>query len=454
MKHRLRKECIFNMFENELSDQRLCEILGSKTADYDTIDQKIEEAYAMIRRSNKRNYLRKVLIGLGSAAAVFLLVFAVGVMNPVMASGIPILGDIFTKVADVFRFGKIPQEQSETLYVPEQKEIKAGQPGQDGGQYQVCDGDITVTVEEEYISNQALFLGLRIENAQEFPEMAAYVDNGGQWLQVRTKEAYSFRPEPLSTRRTIEGKFEDVHTFIGIMRIDYSEIAVDDSKYSQAVDEADEKGEEYPELNNLTREEWMDYYAIPKAFDMRLEITQIIGTLKNPSRPEGMKSDEELAQMTDEELGEYRNSLPREWVGFPNAYQHWYQDGSWRFELPIRQTDEAARIISVNEVNEEGLGVESIELSSVEMTVNTIEKTLEPLWTVVFDAEGSEIAYGGDNSVYVIAGHDISRVTVCICRFDDYGEAKMKAGNALNGKSFRELIADCALFETTVDTRE
>ena len=54
------------------------------------------------------------------------------------------------------------------------------------------------------------------------------------------------------------------------------------------------------------------------------------------------------------------------------------------------------------------------------MTVNTIEKTLEPLWVVVFDADGSELAYAGNNNVYVIAGHDISKVTICICRFDDW----------------------------------
>ncbi len=445
-----------NIIEKELSDKRLCEMLGSKTADCDVIDHKIEEAYAIIRKLKRRNSMRKVFIGLGSAAAVFLLAFAFCVMNPVMASGIPVLGDFFAKVADVFRFGQIPQEQSEILYDPKPEETEAGQqqPEQEPAAafYQVCDGDITVTVEEKYISNQALFLGLRIENAQEFPPMAAYVDNGGQWLQVRTKETYSFRPDPVSNRRTIEGKFEDAHTFIGIMRIDYSELAVDDSKYAQAVDEADAKGEEYPEINNLTWEEWMDYYEIPAAFTMQLEITSIIGTLKNPTRPEGMKSDEELSQMTDEEVGEYRNSLPREWVGFPNVYQHWYRDGEWRFELEIAQTDEVAKVISVDEANQEGIGVQSIELSSVEMTVNTIEKTLEPLWVVVFDADGSELAYAGNNNVYVIAGHDISKVTICICRFDDWEEAKIRLEDSQNDRSFRELIGECALFETTVDT--
>ena len=107
-------------------------------------------------------------------------------------------------------------------------------------------------------------------------------------------------------------------------------------------------------------------------------------------RPEGMKSEEELAQMSDEEIVQYRNSLPKEWIGFPNKYQHWYQDGEWNFKAPIVQQDEASRIIAINEVDEKGVGIESIELSAVEMTLNSVNGTDELLVTMVFDADGEE----------------------------------------------------------------
>ncbi|MCM1387457.1 MAG: DUF4179 domain-containing protein [Bacillus sp. (in: Bacteria)] len=463
--------------KQNIADDILYEILGTELTDSDIIDSKIEQAYAIIRKQDKETAGKrarahkktKFFIGLGSVAAVILLSFTFCVMNPVMASELPIVGSLFAKVADVFRFGEIPEEKAETLYKEEAEilqeekmkvsnqeeadsvktesiEAESNQP------YQVTQGDITVTLEEEYVSNQAIFIGIRIENTQEFPEMAAFVESGTQWLDVRTKEDYPFRPEQIMTRRRIEGKFEDAHTFIGIMRIDYSEISVDDSRYHKAIEEADEKGEEYPEINNLTRNEWFDYYEIPDSFDMTLEITQIIGTLKNTTRPEGMKSEEELASMSDEEFAAYRSSLPKEWVGYPNVYQHWIQDGSFRFTIPITQTDSVAKVISVNEVNEAGFGIESIEISTMELTLNTIEKTTEAMWTVVFDADGEEIKFGGDNDVYVTAGHDISTISVYICRFDDWEEAKTERENTGDVENFRKRIEACALFGTKIDT--
>lgn len=411
------------MREN-ISDEILYKILGTELTDSDMINSKVEEAYAVIRKQslkipqNKafRRRTTRVLIGIGSAAAVLLLSFTFCIMNPVMASEIPILGSLFAKVADFFPFGRIPEENTAILY-----------QGEADSPYRMADGDITVTLTEEYASNQAFYIGIRIENVQEFPEMAAYVESGTQWMDVRTKEAYSFRPEPIMTRRRIEGKFEDAHTFIGIMRIDYSEFL-----------EGEQSG----------------YEALPDSFDMTLEIMQIIATLKNSTRPEGMKSEEEIAKMSDEQLSEYWNSLPKEWVGFPNRYQHWYCDGKWMFEVAVAQTDETARRMEVHEINEAGLGLESIELSSVEMTLHMIENATESLITVAFDADGNQIGYGGSDEVYVIAGHDISTLSVYMCRYEDWEEAMLLMENPENGKGFQELIKERALFGTVVCTAE
>lgn len=458
--------------KQNISDDILYEILGTELTDSGIIDSKIEQAYAVIRKQNKKTAGKrarahkktKIFIGLGSVAAVILLSFTFCVMNPVMASELPIVGSLFAKVADVFRFGEIPEKETETLYQEEAEILQeedakvlgkeeAGSVETESSQpYQVTQGNITVTLEEEYVSNQAIFIGIRIENTQEFPEMAAFVESGTQWLDVRTKEDYPFRPEQIMTRRRIEGKFEDAHTFIGVLRLDYSEISVDDSRYNKAIDEAEEKGEEYPEINNLTRDEWFDYYEIPDSYEMTLEITQIIGTLKNPTRPEGMKSEEEIRAMSDEEFSEYMLSLPKEWVGYPNVYQHWIQDGSFRFTIPITQTDSVAKVIYVNEVNEAGLGVESIEISTMELRVNTIEKTLEPLWPVVFDANGEEIEYSGANNVFVKEGHDISTISVYICGFEEHSEAKSEKVITGDMENFRKQIEACALFGTKIDT--
>lgn len=114
-------------------------------------------------------------------------------------------------------------------------------PGDDAGeasgnvtaeQYQKKDHGITVTLTEEYASNQAVFVGIRVENEEEFPEMMTMTDNT-QYLRLKTKERYSFRTNDsedcIYAERDVEGKFEDANTFIGIMRIDYSEIDTDES---------------------------------------------------------------------------------------------------------------------------------------------------------------------------------------------------------------------------------
>lgn len=423
------------------ADKILYDVLGAELEESDIIDAKIDEAYKIIRARKRSSIWRKAWITCGSTAAVLCLTFLFCVMNPVMAREIPILGTIFAKVADVFPFGNLPEEESSVLYEEE------------NSLYQVKDEGLTVTLEQEYVSNQALFIGVRIESEEPIPELVAYVENGGQFLALRTKETYSFRPEDsITTRRKLEGKFEDDHTFIGIMRIDYSELSLDSRRYDKAVDEADAKGEEYPEFTD----EWADYYDIPTQFEMEFEITQIIGTLKNPVRPEGMKSEEELAQMSDEEIVQYRNSLPKEWIGFPNKYQHWYQDGEWNFKAPIVQQDEASRIIAINEVDEKGVGIESIELSAVEMTLNSVNGTDELLVTMVFDADGEEIrlAPNMDGEVYAITGHDISTLYIYLCDFNESSDMRSVYERPENDKSFQELIEECAVFCTVVDVEE
>lgn len=429
-----------------LSDREISEILGAELSENDVINMKMEEAYTVIRKLNDkensnnrkrrgRNLWKRTLIGFGSAAAILALTFVFCAMNPVAAREIPILGSLFAKVADVFPFGHLPEEDTVILYEDNGENSDENEDGnafaEDTSLYQQTDGDLTVTLTEEYVSNQALFIGIRIENTQEFPEMAAYVDSGAQWMQVRIHENYSFRPDdPIYTRRQIEGKFEDEHTFIGILRIDYSEIAVDSRRYGKAIEEAEQKGEEPPALTGLTEDEWLDHYEIPSSFTMEIEITHIVGTLK-----EATPFPEDLEKRP----------------GFPNEYQHWFREGSWAFHIPITQTDGESKVIEIHETNSDGsIGIESIELSKVEMTINAIMNTDEGLCIEVFDADNRVIEGVGRDTHRAIAGHDISTVSIYICNFGEWADAREKYDEPGNTKSMKELIEECALFKTTV----
>lgn len=450
------------MQENELR-----RVLGTELSPSSVIDAKIEEAYRSIRNGEvrrtgrKSQAARRILMGIGSVAAVFALMVTFCVMNPVLASGIPVLGGIFEKLSDWFPFGQLPEEGTVELYQEQTDQGNAGdgvngtQSAQDMSAYQQTSGDITITLTEVYATNQAVYIGVNVKNAQEFPDMAVF-ENGTDTMQVETQERYSFRPDVVHSWRAIEGKYTDAHTFEGILRIDYSAINKDSAKYEQASKEAEANGEEL----SLTIENYAQYieeYEIPETFTMKLELSNIVGELAEHLPVEGAKSGEEQARMTDEEWEAYMKSLPREYYQYPNKYENWWQEGDWSFELTITQKDSVSRVIEVNRTNEAGIGVRSIELSSVEMTLNMIGCTGTSFSVVALDADGNKIDRGTSKEYELaIAGHDISKVFIYICDRAEYrGEIAGYGipGNDL-GRSFQEVLEERALFKTVVETGE
>lgn len=448
-----------NNMQQNISEKDFRNILGAELSSSEIIESKINDAYNKIRNktvtlsSQERKTIHsfhKVFVWIGSAAAVFIFMIIFSVTNPVLASEIPVFGGFFTKLADWFSFGAIPEDDTVTLYYKETEQTPQSENPKESP-YIKTSNDITVTLTEQYATNQAVFIGVQVKNKNAFPQMAIFTD-GTQHLQAETAEQYSFRSDEIIALRTIEGKFEDAHTFSGILRIDYSEINVDNRKYQAAWQEAKNAGKELV-LDDSNIDQYLEEYPIPNTFTMNLEITDIVGSLAEPTQPEGMKSGEELEHMSDAEWEAYMYSLPQEYNTFPNHYEHWYQKGSWSYELTITQKDSASRIIEINQTNESGIGIKSLELSSIEMTLNTIEGM--DTFAVALDADGNKLESGSSNAYELaIAGHDISKVYIYICDYNEYMD-KIKGygipGNHLD-KSFQDVLEEHALFKTVVDT--
>ncbi|MDE7130815.1 MAG: hypothetical protein K2O65_03320 [Lachnospiraceae bacterium] len=428
-----------------ISDETLYKVLGAELKNSTVIDTKMQQAYEMIReksrtknngtnngvmenKSAKTVKMKKddttchksgnivwhrILITLGSMAAILCITCIFCVMNPVMAREIPFLGSIFGKIADVYTFGKLPEEGTVNLLVEEETGfVKDGVVVSEedtgavyGDEIAVendlvsTDGGITISIMEEYASNQAVYIGVKVENEQAFPEMVATIDKGQQFIKARTLEDYSFNPGQRKDRRYIEGKFVDEHTFIGSIRIDYDNLG-------WQIEEADAAAD------------------IPESYTMELEITEIASTLKDVDVPEEFDiSNEEFEQMTEEEQTAYFNSLPKAWYGI--EYQSWHQAGTWHFTIPVNRTDENIRSIVVNQYNGAGVGVENIEISSMEMTVHTVMPDEAALCIVVFDADGRQIVnQNSSNAGFAMLtnGHDISTVSIYFCDMDTYFE--------------------------------
>lgn len=497
------------------SEQALYKVLGAELPESAVIDTKVQAAYEIIRQKsqnrhdskdggtaefgkeaestgikksevkeqgNRNPIWRKVCITFGSMAAVLCVTCIFCVMNPVMAREIPILGSIFGRIADVYSFGKIPEEgtvklsaESSTDCAGEDASDPAGlKPilaesgtdfaGENGGSVSAegsgavgneepplkgnpdfadaagsalqndfvsADGGIKISIIEEYASNQAAYIGVKVENEQAFPEMAALIDSGQQFIKARTTETYSFSQAPRRNRRYIEGKFVDEHTFLGIIRIDYDDIR-------RAVEETEAQDGDV---------------QIPEAFTLELEIAEIASTLKDFEIPEEFDiSDEAYAQMTEEEQAAYFDSIPRAWYGI--EYQSWHQTGTWHFTLPVRMTDENARTIEVGQYDKDGIGVESIEISSMEIRVNTVMPQNACLYTVVFDADGRQIETSNSSNAgfaRLIDGHDISEVSVYFCDLSVYFDLE----EAYHGAELtREEVDQIARYRVTVPISE
>lgn len=439
-----------------VSDKMLYDILGAELEDSSIIDAKMIEAYEMIRgksrettignikngenkktailyQNNKNSIWRKVFITIGSMAAVLCVTFIFCVMNPVLAREIPILGSIFARVADVYQFGKLPEE-STTELLPDENTAELSSEESVAGLFSEeelmsTDGGITISITEEYASNQAVYIGVKVENEQAFPEMVATIEDGQQFIKARAIEDYSFCPGQRKNRRYIEGKFVDEHTFLGIIRIDY------DSLKWQLEEAAAAPVSE-----------------IPETFTMEFEIVEIASTLKDAEPPDEFQlSDEEYEQMTDEQRTEFYNSIPKAWYGL--EWQSWHQEGTWHFTIPITQTDGNIRTIEVNQYDSDGIGVESIEISSMEMSVNTVIPEEVSLYTAVFDADGKEMEYTNSSNVgstRLIDGHDISTVSIYLCDLDEYLELAEQYGEGIS----KEMVEEIAQFKAVVKTVE
>lgn len=423
------------------TDADLKRILGSDRKKSEIIDRKMQEAYREIRLKGKEHermrnsgwhtigmgrIWKKAAGGFGAAAVVFLLAIVFCTANPSLAAELPVVGSIFAKVQEIFPFGRIPEENITFL----QEDGKAGTdndvPYSDNAK--AFDQGITFTLTEYYASNQAVFLGVRVENEEFFPELV-YLNEPDkfQLLQLTTTETYSFRAEGNKVvygARDLEGRLLDDHTFEGIIRIDYDSIRADDRKYIAACEEAEAKGEPLPAINAENYDFYVNEYKIPDSFQMQFQINSFWG----------------YTVQEDGEGGE-RYRMKGEWV-IPDI-------------LKIQQSTQGSDTIWINEVNEEGIGLEYIEISPIELTLHPFENAGGLCIAVAFDKDGRWMESGSTN-FYELAttGHDISAITVYICDYDEYmDELKgivIKQGDA----AFQAVLEERALYKKTIETMQ
>ncbi len=419
------------------------------------LSQRVQKGIRQGEKIYMRNKRKKILIRVATAAAALFVCMGVFASQPVLASKIPVIRNIFKllqgdysyqgdldSVAQKFRETEeadVGQSSTGDGLAGENGASSAGDaPGmkESGGQlsdsaYTKTVNGVTVSVSEAYSSVEAIYLSLMITSEEAFPD--TMMDTGEQpIIYLKGTADYSFMPAGGEAAGyanggsgRIEGKFLDEHTYAGIYRIDILDIVGNDDALKET-------------------------YRALDAFDMDYTINQIIGDRAEPEPLDYRgKTKEDLEAMSDEEWSAFMNEItPPDRNQFPNKYENWWFDGPFTFKLHIEADNENAQVVTVDEMNETGAGLYQIVKTKFEITVEekcSEERAESGVFMVVLDADGKLLPNGSSSfaDTYAINGRDVSRVYVYVCDFAEYMD-DIKGHR--NDDNFKEILEERALY--------
>lgn len=423
------------------------------------LDEAVGRGMKEVKKIRNKKVIKKVSISVGSVAAAFTVMLLICINNPVMASKLPLIGNIFEKMQD------------KTAYPGDYSEVKkplVEENEEQGTIYTQTQNGITITLSEIYCNSQALYLSLIIKSEEKFPE-EAYIDSNHMpqepMIGVNMQSVWDFNAEEDYNLTYLSGDMVDEYTYAGIMRIDLNQAKIDYSEQRAAVDEAVARGE----LRMEDDVDWTIYdhlikeVEIPDSFKMTLNISRVFGDKVNPELIDWGMTTEELEALSEEEY----NALNKEktedgaWFNFPNEHENYWYDGLWTFELDVEKDNSRTEILEIGTTNEVGIGIASVEKTPFEITMYEIyedESKSYDYFSVMTDANGDLMPSGnGSTNTYAIQDRDISKVDIFICDYnqymdelkgyywsDDYEEKRKE-------KTFKEYLQEYAVYHTEVN---
>lgn len=418
-------------------DYDLYQMLHIEPETTDVVQESIDSAYEKIRSGKPAVHCsklsrRRLLIGL---AAAFLLAFGIfGFSNPVLAGKIPFIGRIFQLVEEKISYpGKYSENAvsfvtgtdtiEDTSFNGTNDNIeKDAENAADNNMktYSQTCGDVTITLSEASYSEMAIYLSMELYSEEGFPEDFDNVKNmeGYQLsynsLFLRSRQTFDLSQadsslystdtytcsieEGLSTPHYIEGTFADVHTFLGVIRID---------------------------LESLRKS--LQLEKLPPEFTYSIVIEKFWGDLEETKGVE----------VTDPDTGEtftIQDRLKK------------YYEGPWSFTIPVALDTENTQIKEIMDTNTDGIGISTVTKTPYEIKADILlPDGVQPYDYVVAitDANGKLLESQGDNAeIYSIYGRNIDTVHIYVVEYFTYMD-ECKGDNAY-------LLPQKALYQTTI----
>ena len=393
-------------------------------------------------RQQKKLHRNRAALRYSAIAAAALVAICAGVLlvsDPSMAAKLPVVGRIFSMVQEKIGYKGNFSDNAE-VYVEEEEsgsrredmgqESEGGADGISGEKesnpYVQTSNGLTVTVSESSCSSQALYLALCIENEEAFPEdFMSTLDLGSYQILYLQSDSYYNVPglgkEDRGAARGypgpyyIEGEYVDDHTFTGIIRVSLDEDvtrSIHVLNRNEAENDADLIWDgEKPEL--------------PEQFTYYLEISDFYGEVE--------EYEEVLLRDVDGEEIMYRQPLQK------------HYEGTWNFAIDVRMNRDGEETVQVNETNENGVGIASVEKTDFEIKAELILPEGVDKFDYIIaicDADGKKLESQGQNAeVFSVYGRNTDTVYVYVCDFMQYMDE-------LKGDDRK--IAEGALFGTEV----
>lgn len=458
----------------------------------DIVTDKAHKAFRMIENHQVSQakaprdpfgWMKTTMKAAGCTAAVLGLGFIVCVTNPVMAKNLPLVGGIFAELQDKVSFFGDFADKATPLAADGSTVDNAGQgdsadqadnAGGSGDNNTAGNGSVTgetvytktsdgltITLSEIYANDQAIYLTMKAESEEPFPEtMMSQNDLGTETpaISLDYTKNYSFLDEAQNKLIQTgfaqpEGVFTDEHTYTCILRLDLAEDTKDNreflEKYEGLSDEIlQENGFTREDLENLDESNPEDYavlekfnaeissrsgelkshikqITVPEDFTLQLDFTRFVGEKKDPEYWDSGYTAEELETMSDEKFQEVMNQQPAEYSQYPNEHQNYWYEGSWSFEIPVHVDTTQTVVQEINETNEDGIGLKSVVKTPYELTVYDMyeEGGNSDTFLVALDANGNKLPYNnskGSINNFAIQDRDISTVDIYILDYTQY----------------------------------
>ena len=484
--------------------------------------------------------LRRTFLGFAAATAAF---SGVCIVNPAFASNIPVVGGIFETLGNSLGFSGDFDKYAEPAGDPEAESTQeSGNPkaevvdnsgqktdtvetddkntGEPKNGITATQNGTSVTLSEVYCNDSALYLAFKIETEDKFPDTMTDQERK-PIVRFGFDSAFStsFQSEEdgMLLNSYLDGQILDEHTYAGVLRIESTDLTVDEKGWNDFYNTRnsffEENGidvdtfsteqisevfgiEEYtdeilPEIGGPDIHDYVKEISLPEDFTLDLTVRDIIGTLPEdqstaPEIPEDIKKAYEDAMAENglsTEEGAYDNFTEEQkdmehrlftemWNAYyerypeaadpGNEYENWILDGEWKFTVDVNKnlSDTVTKDIAVTD--DDGYGVTSITKTPFEITVemNDPEAKYVP---VVLDAEGELMTGGGvlgNMETVAVQGKDTSTVYVYICDYYEYMD-ELKGyywsedyEEKAKEKTFQELLDEKAVAKAEVNFDE